>query len=648
MSVIALVSAVVYWRYVSELQPLDAPFRLSLVSMTALFFLSEVAIVHLPIERNTQHFTLAEVPLVLGLYFASPQDLVLAQIIGAVLALHLYRRQPVIKLSFNLASYVLQVSLAAIVFHGLISVSNATTPSGWLITFAACMSASLISVPMLFMAIALSERRFSMRVPIFGIIFTLAVTTANTSMMILGITVIWNDPQSLLLLLIPMAILFLSYRAYISQRERNESLQFLHDATRAVQRSSEADSAIVTLLEHARFMFRAEVSEITLFSDEEPGVAYRTSLGPADKTEVMQKIELDPREGVWARVSAEAQAVLLPRPITNDRLRLHFATRSVFKDVMVAPIIGRDGVVGTVLVGDRQGDVGTFDSEDLKLLETLANHASTALENARLIDRLRESLVHLTEMNRLKDDFVAAVSHELRTPLTSTQGYIKTLLRPDADQVSAEDRRSFLEAADRSSERLRSLIEDLLIVSRLETEEIDPVVSQIAVTSLLESVIEELRDKLEDRDVSIEFDGEVGAVETDPRKVQQIVSNLVENAAKYSTPGMPISIHVVPEASGATVSVIDSGPGISAEEREKIFDRFYQVDQSATRTAGGTGLGLYLCRELAKTVGARVWLQRSGPEGSTFSLWLPEAAALKRIKGDPDLGRSEDKSPPTR
>ncbi len=103
---------------------------------------------------------------------------------------------------------------------------------------------------------------------------------------------------------------------------------------------------------------------------------------------------------------------------------------------MVAPLFGEDEVVGTMLVGNRFGEVSTFDAEDLKLFETLANHASVSLENARLVGRLEESLAHLTEMNRVKDDFVASVSHELRTPLTSILGYAKTLLRPNVTFIA--------------------------------------------------------------------------------------------------------------------------------------------------------------------------------------------------------------------
>ena len=123
----------------------------------------------------------------------------------------------------------------------------------------------------------------------------------------------------------------------------------------------------------------------------------------------MTPVEFDPTEGVWARVASEDVAVLVARPITNDRLRKHFAERNM-RDAMVAPLHGEGTVIGTMTVGNRLGEVTTFNSEDLKLFETLANHASVSVQNARLIEQLEESLAHLTEMNRLKDDFVAAVS----------------------------------------------------------------------------------------------------------------------------------------------------------------------------------------------------------------------------------------------
>jgi len=368
-------------------------------------------------------------------------------------------------------------------------------------------------------------------------------------------------------------------------------------------------------------MFRADVASITLFAEREPHAAERTRLCRDDAVGVTERITLDPREGVWARVAADGSAILLQRPI-DDRVRPHFAERGVHKDAMVAPLFGDRGVIGTFVVGDRIGDASTFSGEDLKLFETLTNHASIALQNARLVDRLKESLAHLTETNRLKDDFVAAVSHELRTPLTSIQGYVKTLLRPGTT-FTPEQQREFLEAVDRQGDRLRHLIEDLLVVSQLEAKELTPLISTIDVAQLIERVVAELRHRTAGRELDFDVPRGFPQVISDEGKIHQIVSNFVDNACKYSPPGSPVCIRARREGEGVTISVVDSGAGIPAGDQDKVFDRFYQVDQTSTREKGGTGLGLYICRHLAQAIGGRVWLGRSDTSGSEFSLWLP-------------------------
>ena len=245
-----------------------------------------------------------------------------------------------------------------------------------------------------------------------------------------------------------------------------------------------------------------------------------------------------------------------------------------------------------------------------------------ALENSRLVDRLRDSLEQMTELNRMKDDFVAVVSHELRTPLTSIQGYVKTLLQLTGQLDEAQER-SFLEAADRQSDRLRSLIEQLLVVGRLETHTEPLVATQVSVASVAGNVIEELRPRAHGHAFDLRFDSDTPFVETDEHKVHQILSNLVENALKYSPPDTRITIRIEPRHDGIVAAVQDEGHGIPVDDREQVFERFYQVDSSATRSVGGTGLGLYICRKMAEQLGARIWLESSGRRGSTFCLFVP-------------------------
>jgi signal transduction histidine kinase len=250
--------------------------------------------------------------------------------------------------------------------------------------------------------------------------------------------------------------------------------------------------------------------------------------------------------------------------------------------------------------------------------------ATASLHNTELVHRLELALEQEKELGRMKDDFVAVVSHELRTPLTSIQGYIKTMLQL-GPQLGAHEERSFLEAADRQSDRLRRLIEQLLAVARLESH-VEPItLSPVSVEQVARHVVDELRASGHGQTFDLRFDGTLPLVETDEAKVHQILSNLVENALKYSPPDTRITVRGARMTDGLVLSVEDEGAGIPEEAQERIFERFFQVDSSATRSVGGTGLGLYICRKLADAIGGRLWLERSGPEGTVFRLWIPES-----------------------
>jgi len=250
--------------------------------------------------------------------------------------------------------------------------------------------------------------------------------------------------------------------------------------------------------------------------------------------------------------------------------------------------------------------------------------ATASLRNTELVSRLEVALEQEKELGRLKDDFVAVVSHELRTPLTSIQGYIKTMLQL-GPQLQDEEERSFLEAADRQGDRLRRLIEQLLAVARLESHVEPLTLSLVSTHQVARHVVDELRASGHGQTFDLRFDAALPLVETDEAKVHQIVSNLVENALKYSPPDTRITVRGASMGDGLIISVEDEGRGIPEEAQERIFERFFQVDSSATRSVGGTGLGLYICRKLADAIGGRLWLERSGPEGTVFRLWIPEA-----------------------
>ncbi|HWO69282.1 MAG TPA: ATP-binding protein [Actinomycetota bacterium] len=268
--------------------------------------------------------------------------------------------------------------------------------------------------------------------------------------------------------------------------------------------------------------------------------------------------------------------------------------------------------------------------------------ATVSLENARLIASLERSLQRLTELNRMKDDFVAVVSHELRTPLTSIQGYLKTLLQLGAE-LPEDQRRSFLQAADRQGDRLRRLIEQLLVVARLESGAERRAVSWVSLPEVVDHVIDELRPRAHGHTFDVRLEPGVDRVRTDEGKLHQILSNLVENALKYSPPDTRVTVRIEGRPEGVLVTVEDEGPGIPPEHRERVFERFFQGDQSSTRRVGGIGLGLYICRSLSEAIGAKLWIERSGPTGTAFALLLPPAPPGEEDEAPPG---EQDETPP--
>jgi signal transduction histidine kinase len=252
--------------------------------------------------------------------------------------------------------------------------------------------------------------------------------------------------------------------------------------------------------------------------------------------------------------------------------------------------------------------------------------ATVSLKNTGLVAQLEGSLDDLKKANRLKDDFVAVVSHELRTPLTSIQGYVKTLLQLAGD-LDLDQQRSFLEAADRQSERLRRLIEQLLVVSRLESHVEPLTVTTFSLRALTRQIVDELRMTANGQVFDLRFEDVSPPLETDESKVRQILSNLIENAIKYSPDGGRVRLRLEPVDSRLRLAVSDEGLGIPASEQRRVFEKFYRLDPQLTRGVGGTGLGLYISRELVQRMNGRIWVESAPGDGSTFFVELPVAGS---------------------
>ena len=249
-----------------------------------------------------------------------------------------------------------------------------------------------------------------------------------------------------------------------------------------------------------------------------------------------------------------------------------------------------------------------------------------------LLEREQDTVADLRELDRMKSDFVAATSHELRTPLTSIRGYVH-ILRESAlarDPAAVEA----LAAIERQSSRLFRLIGNVLRESNLEHDDSGNAVFLFPFTDLVDEVVADFHET--GKRIVREFPDELPPVTVDRRRVQDVLVNLVDNALKYSAAPTPVTVGARVDETALTFWVRDEGIGIDPADVPRIFERFYQVDQSATRSYGGVGLGLHIVAGLVNSIGGSIDVQSAPEMGTTVTVTVP----LARVEDLPASGPS--------
>ena len=227
------------------------------------------------------------------------------------------------------------------------------------------------------------------------------------------------------------------------------------------------------------------------------------------------------------------------------------------------------------------------------------------------------------ELEQRKADFLAVIGHELRTPLTIIKGFSSTLRRRGHEMDDAA-RTEALERVGVQAERLERLIEDLLYVSRIEAARPPLHIAWDDLVEVAKRVIDEFRRRDLSRPITIRNSVPQIPLQMDKTKVEQILYHLIDNALKYSDAGTPVTVELVPSDEEVRVTVIDRGVGIFSGDLPRLFRPFGQLDSRSTRRHGGTGVGLYVCKTLADTLGGRIWADSTLGKGSKFSFTIPK------------------------
>ncbi|HZS94232.1 MAG TPA: ATP-binding protein, partial [Chloroflexota bacterium] len=283
------------------------------------------------------------------------------------------------------------------------------------------------------------------------------------------------------------------------------------------------------------------------------------------------------------------------------------------------PLRAGDQTVGVMEVGPRQGE-RELDRSAYHLVTSFAAQAALLIARAHAADETRRLRI-LEESDRLKSALLSAVSHDLRTPLAAIKASATSLLL-DETGWTGEERRELLLAIDDSADRLNRLVGNLLDLSRIEAGALTPVLDQYSVEELIETVRPRLEALAPEHEFGIEVQPGIQTVRVDLVRIEQLLVNLVENAARYAPAGTPIRIHIDADETGLSIRVVDHGPGVPLAARDRIFDAFYRVRPHSDRYPG-TGLGLAICRGIAEAHGGTLAVGETPGGGATFVASLP-------------------------
>jgi signal transduction histidine kinase len=573
------------------------------------FIVAESLFVHLPVRRDSHTISMSEIPLVIGLAMASPPAVLFGRIIAGTVVLIL-RRQPLVKLTFNLSLFTLETTVALIVYRYILGTAEPWAPIGWVAAMVAIVIAVTVSAGLVDVVIALNDRRRKlpeiMRSFAVGSLISVAVGLLGT----ITVVIIHYEPLASILLAVTMTFFFILFRSFGRLSLRHDDLRSLYSFTNQVDGTLGArDIAVVTLRE-AVSILRAEHGEIVL---SDPAQLHASYLGfSAGENPSQRRLPIDDVAELY-QIAVGPRADRRFGPETRDsKLRIALGTDTTCG--MVAPVRHGDGSVGMLIVTGRTGVAKRFSSTELELLDTIANHASLTLERARVIEQLKTEIEAKQELIRSKDQLIAAVSHELRTPLTGVLGFAE-MLRDHRQDFTAEDEDAMLRSIAAEAGDLTNLVEDLLTAARARMGSLTIVTAPVMLKPLITRVVETTAGAVH----HIVVTGDDTVVLADEGRVRQILRNLITNAQRYGGHQVHIATQV---AHGIVhVRVSDNGNGIPEDDQERIFAPYESAHDPGTQP-GSLGLGLAISRSLAQLMdGDLSYARHDG--WTTFDFRLP-------------------------
>ena len=353
--------------------------------------------------------------------------------------------------------------------------------------------------------------------------------------------------------------------------------------------------------------------------DDDGWISFAATDPPATPEALRMRIRVG--EGVSGRIAETGEPVYIGDIHTDPNVTEERRAKSVSAGVIAyfgVPLITEGRVIGILQIDSPVPDA--WNEEDRVLLLSFTPIVAAAVQNARIYAREQAALARLRDLDQRHRDFVAMVSHELRTPLTAVLGYAETILGHH-EQLGPDGVLKLVGRTQGAAERLAGLVEELLDLSVIQRGELRLQLGPVALPDLLTEAVSHFVP--DERVVRVDVADGIPELVSDAARLTQVMGNLLVNAAKFSPDDQPIEVSAGPVGEVVEIAVRDHGNGVPEEHRERIFDRFVQLERASTRRKGGFGLGLYIVRQVCTALGATVEVSGEPGEGATFTVRVP-------------------------
>ena len=408
-------SAALWLAWIRPLGTLAAPIRLPVWAVAVLTVAAECTVIRFAaFRRDARGFSLGELALVTGLYFASPANLIIGRAIGlaAVDAVQ-QRGHSFVKPLFNLTKLLLESCVAVVVFRWLVALGEPLGTAGWLAAMVTTIATDLLSKVLVDLAIRISGAPRPEQAWHHDLSLGFVVALTTTSIALIAVTLLWVFPLAGWLLPLPAAVLSAAFWAYARERPRQGNLAFLYETARTLQGGRKVDDLLGQLLDQARHAFQADIAEAVVLPRGPDGRATRIRIGPGEARRTSSEPEPERELNGWIRAAGDRGATLLTQPVQDPVLQPYLAAEGM-RGAMAALLHGEQGVTGIVIVANRLGSA-VFHEQELQVLETMASHLGAALENARLLEHLHRQALHdaltgLPNRSMLRDHLADALA----------------------------------------------------------------------------------------------------------------------------------------------------------------------------------------------------------------------------------------------